>query len=104
MKTSLLQYIFIVVLDSATAASFSLSTSHGSFVIVVTAPSPLHPCKFKLKVSSFSFDFVLFPKTNWKNNIIMHIVCALFFFQLRSSCFGFLLLFLKSTVLCMLAC
>ncbi|KAL4286230.1 hypothetical protein AHAS_Ahas19G0065400 [Arachis hypogaea] len=78
MKTSLLHRIFIVVLDSATVASFSLSISHGSFVIVVTALSPLHPCKFKPKVSSFSFDFVLFPKTNWENNHA-HSMCSFFF-------------------------
>ncbi|QHN76381.1 uncharacterized protein DS421_19g643400 [Arachis hypogaea] len=50
LETSLLHRIFIVVLDSATATSFSFSTSHSSFVIVVTAPSPLHPCKFKPKI------------------------------------------------------
>ncbi|XLR23645.1 hypothetical protein S83_051545, partial [Arachis hypogaea] len=48
-ETALLHRSFIVVLESATAASLSSFTSHDSFVIVVTAPSPLHPCKFKSK-------------------------------------------------------
>ncbi|XLR46952.1 hypothetical protein S83_031612, partial [Arachis hypogaea] len=48
-ETALLHRSFIVVLESATAASLSSSTSHGSFIIVVTTPSPFHPCKFKPK-------------------------------------------------------
>ncbi|KAL4390622.1 hypothetical protein HN873_007982 [Arachis hypogaea] len=47
------------MLDSATAASLSSSTSHDSFIIVVTAPFPLHPCKFKTKYveSEYSIEF-----------------------------------------------
>ncbi|KAL4344428.1 hypothetical protein AHAS_Ahas11G0177400 [Arachis hypogaea] len=68
MKTSLLHRISLLYSDSATATSCLFSTSHGSFVIVVAAPSPLHPYKFKPKVSSFLFDIVLFSKINWENN------------------------------------